>query len=71
MLPSDPGFHEILQSTVPPGWLQHKHQHWGESAIAIRANGIAEIVSFEELDEYLEGGEYEQITHAANWNTFS
>ncbi len=61
MLPTDPGFHEILQSAVPPGWSNHKHKNWGETAIAFRANGMPELVNFQELDDYLCGGEYDEV----------
>lgn len=61
MLPTDSGFHEILQSAVPPGWLNHKHKTWGESAIVIRTDGMPELVNFQELDEYLLGGECDEV----------
>lgn len=61
MLPTDPGFYEIYQSAVPPGWLNHKHKNGGETAIVYRDSGQLELVNFQELDDYLYGGECDRV----------
>lgn len=60
MLPGDPGFNEIL-ATPPPSWRQVASNLSGEFAFIVRANtGLLEPVSYDDLDEYIEGGEYDE-----------
>jgi hypothetical protein len=59
ILPGDPGFYETL-ATPPPGW---RDAICGQDnyAFVVRANtGLAEPVGMRELEEYLEGGEYDE-----------
>ena len=53
LLPSDPGFYEIL-ATPPPTKGQ------GVNFVCRSGQDVAEEVSEGELTEYLEGGEYDQ-----------
>jgi hypothetical protein len=60
MVPGDPGFQEILGMALPPGWRGERDRHSGDFAfIADHETGLLRPCSFEELDEYIEGGEYE------------
>jgi hypothetical protein len=59
ILPGDPEFNLTL-ATPPPNWRQVAEQLSGEYAFVARAgSGMLEPVSFRELDEYLDGGEYD------------
>lgn len=53
LLPQDPSFYEIL-ATPPPSKGQ------GANFVCRAGSDVAEEVNEEELDEYLEGGEYDQ-----------
>ena len=60
ILPGDPEFDRTL-ATPPPNWVSVAARHQGEFAFVARSgSGLLEPVSFRELDEYLEGGEYAQ-----------
>lgn len=60
ILPGDPLFQATLDWATPPDWRAVAAQHGGDLAFVVRADtGLMEPVSLPELDEYLEGGEYE------------
>lgn len=60
ILPGDPEFDRTL-ATPPPNWSQSMARYGGECAFVARSgSGILEPVSLQNLDDYLEGGEYEQ-----------
>ena len=60
ILPGDPQFDRTLASP-PPNWQQVAARHRGEFAFVARSgSGLLEPVSYQELEEYLEGGEYAQ-----------
>jgi len=60
ILPGDPEFDRTL-ACPPPNWQQVAARHRGEFAFVARSgSGLLEPVSYQELDEYLEGGEYAQ-----------
>lgn len=60
ILPGDPEFNATL-ATPPPNWRQVAASLSGEYAFVARTgSGLLEPVSFRELDEYLEGGEYDE-----------
>jgi len=60
ILPGDPEF-DLTLASPPPNWQQVAAQHRGEFAFVARSgSGLLEPVSFQELEEYLEGGEYAQ-----------
>lgn len=64
ILPGDPEFDQTL-ACPPPNWRSVATQHGGEFAFVARAgSGVLEPVSFRELDEYLEGGEYDERLEA-------
>jgi hypothetical protein len=55
LLPGDPGFLEILYGQLPPV----------QSAVYVvrEGTGLLEPATEEDLSEYLEGGEYDEVTH--------
>lgn len=60
ILPSDPGFYELLSQFLPPGWQQVRSKHHGEFVFVFRAGSpLMEPVGMDEFDEYFGGGEYD------------
>lgn len=60
ILPGDPEFYETL-GHPPPGWQQVAAAcNDGIALIARAGSGILEAVSWDEAEEYLEGGEYDE-----------
>ena len=59
MLPGDPGFNETLL-TPRPDWEEVAARDGNTYALVVGEDGIARPVTSIELEEYLEGGEYEQ-----------
>ncbi|MBD2090979.1 hypothetical protein H6F67_14075 [Microcoleus sp. FACHB-1515] len=58
LLPGDPEFNRVL-ATPPPNW-RHFAQSTPDFAFVARAgSGILEPVSIADLEDYLEGGEYD------------
>ncbi|MGK7899770.1 MAG: hypothetical protein AB4372_40670 [Xenococcus sp. (in: cyanobacteria)] len=61
LLPGDPGFYETLHSRLPPGWIDRAGVDFA-NAFAVRAESYClEPLSQKELDEYLYGGEYDEL----------
>jgi hypothetical protein len=61
LLPGDPGFSEILGMALPPGWRGERDRLNGDYAfVADHQTGILRTCSFDGLDDYIEGGEYEE-----------
>lgn len=58
-LPGDPGFNETLL-TPRPDWQHIAAQDGDTYAFVVGSDGLARPVTSEELDEYLEGGEYDE-----------
>lgn len=58
-LPGDPGFNETLL-TPRPDWKQVAERDGDTYALVVGQDGLARPVTSSELQEYLEGGEYEQ-----------
>ena len=58
-LPGDPGFDETLL-TPRPDWQQVAARDGATYAYVVGESGLARPVTSSELEEYLEGGEYEQ-----------
>ena len=65
LTPSDPGFYEILYGTYPPGWQETSG---GFAAFVVRHDrgGIMSAATDDELDEYLGGGEYDEVMDDEN-----
>jgi len=60
ILPGDPEFSETL-ATPPPNWREVAARLSGEFAFVAKADsGILQPVSMRELDDYIEGGEYDE-----------
>lgn len=61
ILPGDPLYDLTLGGCLPPGWETTAAASGGNFALVARAgSGILEAVPAWEVEEYLEGGEYEQ-----------
>jgi hypothetical protein len=61
ILPGTPEFDLTLGRNLPPNWGHVAAQNGGLCHFVARAgSGILEPVSESELEEYLEGGEYEE-----------
>lgn len=61
ILPGDPEFDSTLGATLPPGWQSVQAATNGDFGFIVRPGGVLlEPVTGEELDEYLEGGEYDE-----------
>ena len=61
ILPGDPEFDQTLGRNLPPNWGQVAGQNSGCFHFVARSgSGILEPVGAQDLEEYLEGGEYEE-----------
>ncbi|HEY9696749.1 MAG TPA: hypothetical protein V6D10_05770 [Trichocoleus sp.] len=61
ILPGHPLFNATLGAALPPGWLDVANSSGGEFAFVARSgSGLLEPVFGAALDEYLEGGEYDE-----------
>jgi hypothetical protein len=60
ILPGDPLFDETLGASLPPGWEETAAQHGEQCAyVADHETGILRPASWDEMIDYMEGGEYE------------
>lgn len=57
LLPGQPGFNEILQSTFPPGWQQECYSS-GIPIFVVDPGGIMRHASLKELHQYWDDGIY-------------
>ncbi|HEY9663805.1 MAG TPA: hypothetical protein V6C65_35605 [Allocoleopsis sp.] len=58
-LPGDPGFQETLENPDLFNWVHFANQK-GQATFVVRAEtGLLDCVNDEELEEYLNGGEYD------------
>ena len=72
MTPDWPWFNEILQETPPPGWRQSVDSDFSRAFIVDSATGIMRPATDAELDEYIEGGEYdEMVSGQEEWLTLT
>lgn len=60
ILPGHPFFNDYLYSQLPPGWRNFAESNPDFAFVARSGTGILEAVNQAELDEYIEGGEYDQ-----------
>lgn len=61
ILPGDPDFNITLGAAMPPGWQSVQAATNGDFGFIVRPGSLLmEPVTGEELDEYLEGGEYDE-----------
>lgn len=61
ILPGDPEFYETLGASLPPGWQSVRDSQNGDFGFIVRPGScLLEPVSGNELDEYLDGGEYDE-----------
>lgn len=61
MTAENPFFHEILNSTPPPNWRKQVDSEFSGVFTVDSLTGIMQPASLEDLDEYVEGGEYDSI----------
>lgn len=61
ILPGDPEFDVTLGCTIPPNWRHYAENH-PDFAFVARAGqgGVLTPMNWDEVEEYLEGGEYEE-----------
>jgi hypothetical protein len=59
MLPGDPGFNETLL-TPRPDWQDVASRDGDTYAFVVGEDGLARPVTSPELEEYMEGGEYDE-----------
>lgn len=59
MLPGDPGFEETLM-TPRPDWRTVANCDGDSYAFVVGEDGLARPVTSSELEEYMEGGEYDE-----------
>ncbi|MBD2090378.1 hypothetical protein H6F67_10980 [Microcoleus sp. FACHB-1515] len=59
LLPGNPEFNRVL-ATPPPNWRQFAQSTPDFAFVARSGSGLLEPVSMVDLDNYLEGGEYEE-----------
>lgn len=61
LLPGDPEFYEVL-ATPPPDWGRAAAADGDSYAFIVKpgSGGVAEAVTLEELDDFLDGGEYDE-----------
>jgi hypothetical protein len=60
ILPGHPFFDEYLYGTLPPGWRDYAYHNPDFALVARSGSGILEAVNEAEMQEYVEGGEYDQ-----------
>jgi hypothetical protein len=60
MTPDSPFFYPILQSNPPPGWRSSIASEHSGVFVCDSQTGMLRTASEGELDEYLEGGEYDE-----------
>ncbi|BAZ50506.1 hypothetical protein NIES4103_31220 [Nostoc sp. NIES-4103] len=60
ILPGHPFFEDYLYSAFPPGWRNFAYHNPDFCFVARSGTGILEAVTHTEMQEYIEGGEYDQ-----------
>jgi hypothetical protein len=66
LLPGQPGFDETMATAMQPGWQQTRDSADGFFAFALRADGLMVPLADDELDDYLLGGEYDEVMENAD-----
>lgn len=60
ILPGHPFFNDYLHGNLPPGWRNFSEHNPDFAFVARSGSGVLEAVNAAELEEYIEGGEYDQ-----------
>jgi hypothetical protein len=60
ILPGHPFFDEYLYCTLPPGWRNFAYHNPDFAFVARPGDGLLQAVTEIELEDYLEGGEYDE-----------
>lgn len=61
MTPESPFFYEILQTSTPPGWRESVCSEFSQTFVCDSQTGIMRPSTEQELWDYAEGGEYDEI----------
>lgn len=61
LTPEDPGFYETLHGSFPPGWRDNIGVDFAQSFVVKADTLCLTPVTQQELDEYLWGGEYDEL----------
>lgn len=60
ILPGHPFFDDYLYHILPPGWRDFAYHNPEFAFVGRTGSGLLEAVSQQELEEYIEGGEYDK-----------
>lgn len=61
ILPGSFEFEETLAMSLPTGWQQSAYGNHGEYGFVVdSSSGLLRTANFTEMEEYLEGGEYDE-----------
>jgi len=61
ILPGTPLFESTLHSTLPPGWDQNVSCDFANAFAVRHESGLLEAMTVQELNDYLYGGEYDEL----------
>ena len=62
LLPGDPGFAETMATAMQPGWQNVAATASTSWAFCLRDDGLMVPLVDAELEDYLYGGEYDEVT---------
>ncbi|WP_196517084.1 hypothetical protein [Nostoc sp. WHI] len=60
ILPGHPFFDDWLYCTLPPTWRNFAYHNPNFAFVARSGSGLLEAVTEDEMEDYIEGGEYDQ-----------
>lgn len=61
LLPGEPGFAETMATAMQPGWQEMRAKADNQFAFGLNHQGLMIPLSDKELNEYLYGGEYDEV----------
>lgn len=61
ILPGHPFFNDWLYATLPPSWRDFAFHNPDFCFVAREGSGLLEAVSEKDMEEYVEGGEYDLV----------
>ena len=65
MLPSDPGYFDILHGFIPP-WELAAHHDGDHAMVVDSGTGLLRSANFGEIEEYVYGGELDEVEATYN-----
>ncbi len=60
MLPTDPGYFDILHGFIPP-WQKAAHHDSNQAMVVDAGTGLLRSVDFDGLEDYAYGGELDEV----------